>query len=208
MSFTPATKPPKEGGSGMEAELPRPVKRTNKVVNLQEWSKTPNSIRLGLYLMAFEEIEDLRSEISVSIDQLQSRLSEEEILKGYRFFDLLSKDTEVLRRTRPLLRRALSEMNRDRPILKETRRIGIGYRDKGSLRPVHKPRPEGSISCWNEDILFLLPFDPEFEARMITLEEVRSAVGYDILELLSPRKISLVEQMILASKKFTPQEPD
>jgi len=55
----------------------------------------------------------------------------------------------------------------------EPRRIGVGYRDKGSLRPSHKRgRDHGEIVFWSEDLPLLFPED--FEPRFITAEEVCS----------------------------------
>lgn len=53
----------------------------------------------------------------------------------------------------------------------ELRRIGVGYRDKGSLRPSHKRgRDHGEIVFWSEDLPILYP--ENFEPRFITAEEV------------------------------------
>lgn len=55
----------------------------------------------------------------------------------------------------------------------EPRRIGVGYRDKGSLRPSHKSgRDHGERVFWSEDLPLLFPED--FEPRYITAEEICS----------------------------------
>jgi hypothetical protein len=57
----------------------------------------------------------------------------------------------------------------------EPRRIGVGYRDKGSLRLQHEEHgmsPELDIVYWSEDVLVLMPED--FQPRFITAEEVQS----------------------------------
>jgi len=55
----------------------------------------------------------------------------------------------------------------------EPRRIGVGYRDKGSLRPSHKRgRDHGVEVFWSEDVPILFP--ENFQPRFITAEEVSS----------------------------------
>jgi hypothetical protein len=69
-------------------------------------------------------------------------------------------------------------------ILPEQRRIGVGYRDKGSLRPKHKPRPEAGVAFWSEDLPLLEKNKPE-EPRWITAEELYSPEMYDTIQELA-----------------------
>lgn len=78
-------------------------------------------------------------------------------------------------------------------IVKEKRRIGVGYRDKGSLRPSHRPVSEPPRMWWSED---LAPaFDPELEEpRWITAEEL---YGHERLEILVMTWSSIRNQLVL-----------
>jgi len=75
----------------------------------------------------------------------------------------------------------------------EKRTIGIGYRDKGSLRPLHEQRSIGEEVFWNQDLAYLLPYDKTEEGAWVTAEEVQRQVGMDhlILALASIRNQTL-----------------
>lgn len=68
--------------------------------------------------------------------------------------------------------------------LPEKRRIGIGYRDKGALRPLHHRRIIGERTFWDQDLLYLLPLDYEVKGKWLTADEVDSLVGVDLLNLV------------------------
>lgn len=62
--------------------------------------------------------------------------------------------------------------------LREIRRIGVGYRDKGALRPSHSPREDQMVTpdLWVEDVEYLLRLDHPPLEDWITAQEVLDPV--------------------------------
>lgn len=129
----------------------------------------------------------------------QSRkLNELQLLKAGRFHQsVLMKETTFSRLRRDIEKIYLSVPSLSPKRIPEKRRIGIGYRDKGALRPLHLKRIIGTESWWGEDIEYLLPIEVEKD-RFYTAEEVRSLTGENHLELAlkSVRENSLLELKI------------
>jgi hypothetical protein len=85
------------------------------------------------------------------------------------------------------------------PRLTEKRRIGTGYHDKGSLRPLHQRRDFGEDSLYLEDVLPFIPFDQiEEEGRWITAEEVVRLAGRQSIELVAIQLGVNLTQTVLA----------
>lgn len=59
-------------------------------------------------------------------------------------------------------------------ILVEKRRIGVGYRDKGALRPLHDPKEEQVPVFHISDVEYLLPLDHNLKEEWLTADEVLS----------------------------------
>jgi len=56
----------------------------------------------------------------------------------------------------------------------EKRRIGVGYRDKGALRPLHDPKEEQVHVHHISDVEYLLPLDHNLKEEWLTADEVLS----------------------------------
>jgi len=112
------------------------------------------------------------------------RLDLSELLRAGTVAEELSKNEETRNRAHRKLRELyFCVPSLDPKNIPEKRTIGIGYRDKGSLRPLHQQRTIGEEVFWDEDIAYLLPLDHEIVGRWITAEEVSSLVGIEQLVL-------------------------
>jgi len=112
------------------------------------------------------------------------KLSLAELLRAGQFSGELIKDKQVFKRVFKQIKETYFRVpSLDPKRIPEKRTIGIGYRDKGSLRPLHQQRRIGEEVFWDEDIAYLLPLNHKIEGRWITAEEVESLVGVDLLIL-------------------------
>jgi len=138
-----------------------------------------------LYILS-ESREDLTSEQVAWIVYYSRKLNQEQLLRAGTFSSKLRTDEETLRRTQIEIKRIRSRipsLRNFRP--KEPRRIGTGYHDKGSLRPRHRPRPEGERVFWSQDFRWMTPLtEEEIEGKWITALEVRSLVGDFLFDLI------------------------
>lgn len=91
-------------------------------------------------------------------------------------------------------------------ILREPRRIGIGYRDKGTLRPLHKPVPVPGFQWWSEDLAPFL-FNPPEEPQWISSGELFGKEGYDHVQLLALMQVVIHSQTPLPPETFQGEKP-
>lgn len=144
---------------------------------------------LLLYLLSTEDpriresVSDLRKEWILN---LLGRLSEDILLKAHSFYLKIETDPRVRNSLKKEIRRELHSFRAPPEVSRpEVRRIGVGYRDKGALRPLHLKREVGEESFWFEDVslwTFSLPNGQEF----ITAEEVLSSgTSPDTFELVN-----------------------
>lgn len=162
------------------AEPPHSVTRAS-----HEERRQKRSVFLG-YLLYLQRNNRLAEGQERYLLNLQAKVREEELLSAIRLMQALSlsprsaaraeKDLEAVRSRTPNLPA--------KSILQEQRRIGVGYRDKGSLRPKHKPRPESGVAFWSEDLPLLEKNTPE-EPRWITAEELYGPEMYEITQELA-----------------------
>lgn len=111
-------------------------------------------------------------------------LDENQILKAVKIYSQLKTEDVFYRRMRPQIERIHSSVPRLEPKqLAEIRRIGTGYHDKGSLRPLHQRRSYGEESVWDEDISYLLPLTYELRGTWITAEEASELIGVNQIQL-------------------------
>jgi len=165
------------------ADTPRPVKRPN--IALLEWRKVPKSIHLAYLLFITQDSTRELSQFQLSwISHFASKLDENQLYRAFNFFQELGKNEHLLQRTLPMINEAHRRVPRDGPPIREKRRIGIGYRDKGALRPLYQKREFGEESFWDGDIVSFLPFSYEVQGRWITTSEVKSLTGEIHFELL------------------------
>lgn len=157
------------------ADTPVAVPRSRK-------RKAPRkSVQLGFLLILSEEGELSEGQIRFVI-KLQGKMKLEELLSAQELYLRLRRSPRSKARSRKeqeeILRRTPSLEAKS--ILREKRRIGVGYRDKGALRPPHRPRFEGRI-FWSEDIPgFSLPEKngEQENPRWISAEELFEAKRY------------------------------
>lgn len=150
------------------AETPRPVARPTK-------GRISRSVRLA-YLLILKELGELSEGQIRTLIQLQSKLREEEISRSEELYRKLRSSPRTFARSR----KDLEEVRLSTPStgskstrLLESRRIGVGYRDKGALRPSHRPREVSPRMFWSDDIgLFFRYYTKEVEPRWITSEEL------------------------------------
>jgi len=168
------------------ADTPHTVKRTNSV-SPEEWRKVPRAIHLSYLLILVQDPHRELNEFQLRwIAYFSGKLSETQLFRAYAFYHRLNSDETLLRRNLPMINEAHRRIPLDGPPLPERRRIGIGYRDKGALRPLHQKREMGEMAFWDQDIISLLPLDYKVEGKWITASEVRCLSGDNILELLRP----------------------
>lgn len=138
------------------------------------------SIYFGiLQYILWTEYERLTLEQQQWITHYASRLDESQLIRAGKFATSLLEDSDrQVFHSRDILQVRRSIPWIELPPPTEISRIGKGYRDKGSLRPLHRRGvPPGDIPMWDEDVYYLLPFDHEPEGRWITAEEVESLTG-------------------------------
>jgi len=134
------------------------------------------------------------------------KLDESQLLKASRFREQILTDEVFSQR----LKWEISKIYHNVPRLSEkripeARRIGIGYRDKGALRPLHLKRTIGEESFWGEDLMFLIPqLDLEVD-RIFTADEVKRLVGEYHLELaLRQLKVNTLASSLSNSLRDNP----
>jgi len=139
-------------------------------------SSLKRSRKLVLFWLRREFESNLGENYLAKVTEYQSRLKLEELESALELYSKLIVDprgrSRFLAQYREVRIPRLQETRKD-----EIRRIGVGYRDKGSLRPHHtKGRDLGEEVIWAEDIKFLLPPDLDL-ARWITRKEVLELCG-------------------------------
>jgi hypothetical protein len=136
-------------------------------------------VGLLLYLMIFA---DSDTRLAVSKDhklwmlEFIGRSSEEDLLKSFTFAVRIRDSKRVRNSLRSEISRELHTHRSPKVVRTSTpRRIGVGYRDKGALRPLHQKRNVGADAFWWDDVKHLLPssMSPP-ENGWITAEEVLS----------------------------------
>lgn len=178
------------------AEDPCLVPRNHQV----ERRKLRRSTRLA-YLFQLEEEGRLSEGQMRFLVQLQASVNWHELERARELYEKLkesprsfarsSKEREMVWQTTPALD-AKSPGG-------EIRRIGVGYRDKGSLRPLHeRGRNEGvAILGWSEDLAPFLLFQVE-EPRWITTEEVFGPERYSPIQELALRQALMNSQYYIS----------
>lgn len=108
--------------------------------------------------------------------EFQSKLKLEELESAIELYNSLVEDprarSRFLAQYRGVLLPRLLETR-----IEEIRRIGVGYRDKGSLRPHHeKGRDQGEVAVWSEDVPYIVPPSTE-PGKWVTRKEVIELCG-------------------------------
>lgn len=131
------------------ADTPVSAPRPNLTVSKGRYRK---AVRLG-YLLVLKELKFLSEGQITTMMEFQSKLNLDEVLSAQELYISLMNSPRAFARARQDLKKVLVECRAapsksNRP---EIRRIGVGYRDKGALRPSHKPRPVTRV-IWDQDI--------------------------------------------------------
>lgn len=148
------------------AELPSPV---------PPGEKSPR-VRKAVYLAVMLHVavhQHLAEEQKHFVAVFQSKLNLDQVQLS---LDILHK-LETNPRMRARLQVAdfkVPFFRNSRPQRREQRRIGVGYRDKGSLRPSHRPALPGELTVDREGLegLFLAPGELRPEELRLRSEEV------------------------------------
>ena len=104
----------------------------------------------------------------------QGKLQLEELLSAWKFTRILLSDPRA--RSRVRIHEIRVPALYERAPAREKRRIGVGYRDKGTLRPLHKPGPIGERwwSEWMLNELSIFDYQPGLGSEILTTDTVMS----------------------------------
>jgi len=171
--------------------LSRQDGRTPRVVNpplhsSQENVRLKKSTYYGILLYILDKHRQGLSENQILwIIYYSRKLEETQFSKSIKIYNSLIQSPDFFLRMSYHVERIRKNVPRLEPkILPEQRRIGTGYHDKGSLRPLHERRNFGEYVVWDEDITYLLPFDYQVRGTWLTAEEVVELTGVDQLQLV------------------------
>jgi hypothetical protein len=177
-----SSEPPDQVSTGEDGRHPLLGKRSSQ--GFRDLKGMRKSTRYGilLYLLSNSKDFELSENQRLWIIYYSRKFSEAELLRASDVSERLNSDSLFLLRMKKEIHETHVRVPSLNPLnLKEKRRIGIGYRDKGALRPLHQKRDLGEISLWDEDIRFLLPLNFEIQGRWITAKEVSSLIGVNLL---------------------------
>ena len=149
------------------AETPPPVTRLPK-----SGKRLNRSTFLGM-LLFLQRNRELTDEQERFVIRLQAKVKLEELTAAIELLTKLSNSSRARARAKEDLELAREKCGRipAKSITPEARRIGVGYRDKGALRPSHRPREESPEMFWSEDLSPDLSIQPE-EPTWISSEEL------------------------------------
>jgi hypothetical protein len=174
--------PPVNSEQVRMADTPHPVSAPFQGFRSLKGMKQSTRYGILLFLLQSSESYELSEGQRLWIIYRARKLSEAELLKAGEFSEKLISDEVLRQRTKHQINETHIRVPSLNPKqLPEKRRIGIGYRDKGALRPLHHQRRLGERTVWSEDIQYLLPLDSDLTGRWITADEVESLIGVDRL---------------------------
>jgi len=161
------------------------------------------STRLG-YLLFLQSKGRLSPGQQAFLMELQKRVKLEELERAAELLRRLLVSQRSAARAEKELQETLAwcPVLDSKSIRREQRRIGVGYRDKGSLRQPHEDHTAEPRSWWSEDIAPALLSPPE-EPRWITAEEVVGRSGYNILQELALKQLVVNSPVYQSLPEFT-----
>lgn len=180
-SLVKLDKIPEQEEKKRPAEPPRTVTRTSNEKRLKR------STFLG-YLLYLQKNNRLVEDQQRYLLKLQSTVNEEELVASIELLRGLMQSPRSAARAEKDLQAVIQRCPRipAKSPLPEQRRIGVGYRDKGSLRPLTRPSEEPGLMWWSDDLLpTLLERNIPEEPRWITAEELFGMKGYDPIQELA-----------------------
>jgi hypothetical protein len=182
--------------------------RTPRVVNPPiHSSRQIERLKKSTYYGILIYLQDIyRQELSENqllwIIYYSRKLDENQLLKAVNIYSQLKTEDVFYRRMRPQIERIRSSVPRLEPKqLAEVRRIGTGYHDKGSLRPLHQRRSYGELPIWDEDISYLLPLTYEIRGTWITAEEASELIGVNQIQLALGQLLTMSSNHSLSNPK-------
>ena len=178
----PTNDPPRERGSdSRSAEPPHSVTRASQMRERRQ----ARSVFLG-YLLYLQRQRRLSEDQERYLLELQRKVRMDELQRSIKLLEGLVLSPRSAARAEQDLKAVQSRCPRlpAKSTLPEQRRIGVGYRDKGSLRAQHHPVPIAGRMWWSEDLPLLDNFRPE-EPRWITAEELFSPERYETCQELA-----------------------
>jgi hypothetical protein len=185
------------------AETPRPVARPGNP------GRVRRSVQVALLLILKEEGKLSEGQIRTLI-RIQSTLREEELSRVEELYRKLRSSPRSYARSRKDFEEVLLRTSSTPPkskLLPEGRRIGVGYRDKGALRPSHRPRAVAPRMWWSEDIRILHQYYcPGEDPRWITSEELHGwrQRDHNFFEELSAAMLRLCSIELMAPRSTQP----
>lgn len=155
---------------------------------------------LLFYLLLSNEIwiqESLSNDHRLWIKDFLGNIPEDIILKSYSFALKIYRNKRIRNSlTEEIVKELRSYRSPKVNRSPEPRRIGVGYRDKGALRPLHLRRNVGEDCFWWDDIRHLLPGSSNPTGKdFITTEEVLS-------QGINPDHLLLVLQQLSVMASF------
>jgi hypothetical protein len=175
----PTSDPPRGTESdSRSAEPPHAVPRDSQ----KRERRQARAVFLG-YLFYLQRQRRLSEDQERYLLELQRKVRMEELQRSIKLLEGLLSSPRSAARAEQDLRSVQLRCPRlqAKSVLPERRRIGVGYRDKGSLRAQHQPAPIAGRMWWSEDLPLLESNRPE-EPRWITAEELYSPERYEIMQ--------------------------
>jgi hypothetical protein len=189
-------------------ERKRPAVTPRAISRPQKEKRLKTSTFLGL-LLFLQRNNQLTEDQQRFVLKLQANSKLEELESAFILLRKLEVSSRTLARSASDLELARKKCGRieAKSHSPEARRIGVGYRDKGALRPAHKARTVGSISFWSDDLAPALLVPPE-EPRWISSEELFGSKGYDPIQELALRAVFGQNSTSLLSLNFRGKSED
>jgi hypothetical protein len=191
-----------------EVLLSRQDGRTPRVVHPPKHSsrgyqRLKKSTYYGILLFILDQDRGRLSENQIVwIIYYSRKLDESQLSRAVEIYKQLKFKDSFLSRMKHDVERIRSNVPRLEPkILPEKRRIGTGYHDKGSLRPLHQRRSYGELPIWDEDISYLLPLTYEIRGTWITAEEASELIGVNQIQLALGQLLTMSSNHSLSNPK-------
>lgn len=187
MSTLTSTQQVQLDGSGQTHRSAEPPHSATRPLHKVKRLKT--SSFLG-YLLFLQRNKQLSEDQERFLLKLQGKVKFEELEAAILLLKKLLGSPRSAARSKEDLELALRKCGRlpAKSRTPEVRRIGVGYRDKGSLRPKHRPPAVPGLCWWSEDLDPALLQKPE-EPRWITAEELFGRERYDPIQELALRAV-------------------
>ena len=166
------------GSIPLQGKIKRPAETPLSVTRPPKEKRLNRSTFLG-YLLFLQRNKRLSEEQERFVIRLQAKVKLTELTAAIELLTKISSSARSLARSQGDLELAYQRCGRipAKSIIPEARRIGVGYRDKGALRPSHRPREESPADFWSEDLSPNLAIQPE-EPRWISAEELFGSGQY------------------------------